>query len=125
MGLVASQGRILMLTSRKSDLEFDLQQINQMRMMLAQIQGFMFMQQGGLVMGQLQGGPLGQDLSPEKARAQYIQQRLAALQQMDKAYEIQAKQIETQHKTVTTELDAVQKVVDKNIEKTFSITGFA
>lgn len=38
MGLAASQGRLLLLTARKSDLEFRAQQISQSRLVLAQQQ---------------------------------------------------------------------------------------
>ncbi len=38
MGLAASQGRLLLLTARKSDLEFRAQQISQARLVLAQQQ---------------------------------------------------------------------------------------
>ena len=36
MGLSASQGRMLLLTARKSDLEFRAQQISQRRLILSQ-----------------------------------------------------------------------------------------
>lgn len=41
------------------------------------------------------------------------------LQQKDKRLEIELKNVDTQHNTVQTEIDAVKKVIDKNIDLTF------
>ena len=110
MGLVASQGRYLMLTARRSDLELQMQFINQARMFLLQAQG-------GLIQLNMGYDPT----SPIAIRYQQIQ---AALQLQDKALELQLKQCETQHKACASELEAVTKVIDKNVEA-FKITGFA
>ncbi|OGI17542.1 MAG: hypothetical protein A2255_07270 [Candidatus Melainabacteria bacterium RIFOXYA2_FULL_32_9] len=101
MGLVASQARILMLTSRKSDLEFAMQQISQRRMMLAQATM-------SLAQTQMAAGPEAQE-----------DPRSAMLQQVDKMLEMQSLQFQTLHKTVSTELESVQKIIDKNIERSF------
>lgn len=91
MGLVAGQARLLMLTAYKSDLEFQMQQICQKRLMLS-ANAQMAMTNEGLQ---------------------------KQLQQMDKSLELMQKQIETQHKAVETEYDSAKKVVDKNIEMSF------
>lgn len=45
------------------------------------------------------------------------------LQAQDKQLEIELKNIDTQHQAVQTEIDAVKKVIDKNIEMTFKTFG--
>lgn len=91
MGLVAGQARLLLLTSRRLDLEFDMQRITQQRTNMAQ-----------------QAQALMND---EQATAQ--------VQAMDKNLELKQKEIETQHKAVETEYESAKKIVDKNIEGSF------
>jgi DNA repair ATPase RecN len=105
MGLAASQSRYLLLTSRKNDLELTGQQINQSRMQLANTASNLF--------------SIMADLNPESDEAQNIQLRINAIQSLDKSLELQLRRVDTQHDTVQTELDAVKKVIDKNIELVF------
>jgi hypothetical protein len=49
----------------------------------------------------------------------FIQARIAALQSMDKALELHLKRVDTQRDAVQTEVDAVRKVIGKNIEMSF------
>lgn len=105
MGLAASQSRYLLLTSRKNDLELTGQQINQSRMQLANTASNLFTTMA--------------DLNPDSNEAQDIQLRINAIQSLDKSLELQLRRVDTQHETVQTELDAVKKVIDKNIELVF------
>jgi DNA repair ATPase RecN len=105
MGLAASQSRYLLLTSRKNDLELVGQQINQSRMQLANTASNLFTTMA--------------DLNPDSNEAQDIQLRINAIQSLDKSLELQLRRVDTQHETVQTELDAVKKVIDKNIELVF------
>jgi DNA repair ATPase RecN len=105
MGLAGSQQRNLLLTARKSDLEFSGQQINQARLFLANIQNQMFNAMT--------------NLEPESPEAQNIQLRLNAVQSIDKELELQLKRVDTQQKAVQTEIEAVQKVISKNIDMSF------
>lgn len=109
MGLAASQGRLLMLTARKSDLEFQLQIIQQARMAIANMMNALL--------------PAGASLEPESGQMQAMQMRMAQIQQKDKILEMQANRIDTQHKAVQTEIDSVKKVIDKNIESSFKLMG--
>lgn len=107
MGLVATQGRFLSLTARKSNLEMQGQIINQQRMALAnRISALMI--QAANVSGTEDTG---------------IDAQTQALQQQDKILEMQLKQIDTQHQACQTEIDAVKKVIEKNIEGTFKTFG--
>jgi chromosome segregation ATPase len=105
MGLVASQARLLCITARLSDLELKGQFINQTRMQLSALTSQLF--------------TAVTNLDPDGKSAKLIQARIQKLQEVDKILEIQLKQVDTQHQAAQTELEAVQKVIDKNIERSF------
>lgn len=109
MGLAASQARLLMLTARKSDLELHLQFINQGRIQLANMVT-------GLINAQM-------NLEPDSNESKELNLRIEAIQQQDKILEINARRIDTQHQAVQTEIDAVSKVISKNIESSFKLMG--
>jgi hypothetical protein len=105
MGLAASQARYLVLTARKSDLELTGQQINQSRLELANVTNDLFNSTT--------------TLEPDSSAAIKLQLRINALQSLDQGLELQLRRVDTQQQAVSTELDAVKKVIDKNIELTF------
>jgi DNA repair ATPase RecN len=105
MGLAASQSRYLSLTARKSNLELTGQQINQSRLELANVTNDLF--------------NTATSLDPDSNEAIRIQLRINALQSLDQALELQLRRVDTQQAAVQTELDAVKKVIDKNIDLTF------
>lgn len=105
MGMAASQARYLLLTSRKNDLEFTGQQINQSRMQLANITNQLF--------------NVATALDPDSNEAINIQLRINSIQSLDQALELQLRRVDTQQKAVQTEIEAVAKVIDKNITLTF------
>lgn len=109
MGFSASQARYMLLTARKSDLELAGQFINQSRMSLANITGALF--------------TISSNLEPESPEAQQLQARIAAIQAIDKSLELQLRRVDTQREAVMTEIDAVRKVIGKNIESTFKTFG--
>jgi capsule polysaccharide export protein KpsE/RkpR len=109
MGFAASQARFMMLTSRRSDLELQGQFINQARMQLANVTGALF--------------TISSNLEPESPEAQQLQARVAAIQAIDKSLELQLRRVDTQRDAVQTEIDAVRKVIGKNIESTFKTFG--
>jgi len=190
MGLAASQARMLSLTARRSDLEFQGQQINQERIKLASAteevaddytdalsnRKLMIIQtnsngsesqvkltysnltsagytlkvnsgtdnvttlsavqiEAGLRSGKytLMMGDEEVDYRNESesritdildtsddatAEAKYSAES-AKLQTQDRALELQLKNVDTQHSAMQTEMDAVKKVIDKNIESSF------
>jgi hypothetical protein len=105
MGLAASQARFLSLTARKSDLELTGQQINQSRMQIASATNELF--------------NTAASLDPESDEAKQIQLKINALQQLDVVLELQLRRVDTQQQAVQTEISAVQKVIDKNIDLSF------
>lgn len=107
MGLAASQARYLVLTSRKNDLELSGQQINQSRLELANIANDLF--------------NTTTNLNPDSTQSIQLQLRINAIQSLDKGLELQLRRVDTQQQAVQTELDAVKKVIDKNIELTFKV----
>lgn len=109
MGFAASQARFLTLTARKSDLELAGQFINQARLQLANITGALF--------------TISSNLEPESAEAQQLQARIASIQAIDKSLELQLRRVDTQRDAVQTEIEAVRKVIGKNIASTFKTFG--
>ncbi|WP_373531021.1 hypothetical protein [Vampirovibrio sp.] len=109
MGLGASQARFLALTARKSDLELTGQQINQSRLQLANVTNNLFTSVS--------------NLEPDSTEAVQLQLRINALQSLDKSLELQLRRVDTQQQAVQTEIEAVQKVIDKNIELSFKTFG--
>ena len=109
MGLGASQARLLMLTARKSNLELNLQFIQQARMQLSNMVSGLFNAQS--------------NLEPDSANSQRLQAQISSVQERDKALEMESRRIDTQHQAVQTEIDAVSKVISKNIESSFKLMG--
>lgn len=109
MGLAASQARLLSLVARKSDLEYQLQQINQARLILANIVTRLSQQLADVANG-------GKSNTG-------VEWQLYSIQQRDKGLELQAQRINTQHQAVETEVGAVQKVIQKNIQMSFKLMG--
>ncbi|MDH4380001.1 MAG: hypothetical protein QE263_08870 [Vampirovibrionales bacterium] len=107
MGLAASQSRYLSLTARKSDLELTGQQINQGRLQLANLTNDLF--------------NTATTLDPDSDEAVKIQLRINSLQKLDQTLELQLRRVDTQQNAIATELDAVKKVIDKNIDLTFKV----
>ena len=105
MGLAASQARFLVLTARKSDVEMQGQRINQERLKIANAVGSLF--------------NAATNLDPDSQDSSTLQMRIEALQQIDKALELQLRRVDTQQQAIQTEIAAVQKVIDKNIDLSF------
>jgi hypothetical protein len=59
------------------------------------------------------------NLSPGSPESQGLQMRIAALQAFDKSLELLLRRVDTQRDAVQTEIEAVRKVIGKNIEQTF------
>ena len=49
--------------------------------------------------------------------------KVAALQRIDKKFDTQIQQLSTEQKAIETEMDSVKKVIDKNIDETFKTFG--
>ena len=108
-GLTASQARFLALNARKSDLELRGQEINQMRIQIANAVANLL--------------DLAAKTDSETSEAQPIQQRINTLQKADKSLEMQLRRIDTQQQAVQTEIRMIQRVIDKNIEMSFRTFG--
>jgi len=105
MGLAASQGRFLALTSRKSDLEYQGQLVNQNRMTISYRTEALF-NNAALV-------------DPDSTEYTRIMNSIENYHVQDRVLELELKNLDTQQKEVQTEIDSVKKVIDKNIEMTF------
>ena len=105
MGLAASQARFLVLTARQSDVELQGQTINQERLRITDATNQLF--------------NVLTNLDPNSSEAQVIQTKVTALENIDKALELQLRRVDTQQQAIQTEISAVQKVIDKNIDLSF------
>ena len=109
MGFAANQARVLALISRKSDLELEAQFISQHRMYLANmVSGFFNM---------------SSKLEPGSQAAKVLEARIQQLQQADKILEMHLTRINNQHEAVSTEVDQVKQLVQKNIQSSFKLMG--
>jgi len=133
MGLSASQARFLSLTSRKSSIEFKGQQINQKRMILSS-EELQYAQQmtnlmntadfntNNYTVDQNTGKLILADATSDAEFANdynVLIDQISAIHADDKVLEMNLKDVDTQHNEVQTEIDAVKKVIDKNIDMTF------
>jgi len=110
MGLAASQGRFLSLTARKSDIEFKGQQLNQERTINAHNMEQLVNQMTALSTD-------GLIIDPNVYNS--INAQVELKHSIDRNLELDLKNVDTQHNEVQTEMDAVKKVIDKNIDMTF------
>lgn len=116
MGLVAGQARVLMLTSRKIDLEAVIQNLCQQSInMSASISPFAnLMSANG---NQMSAGG-GQNPAVQQ-QSDLIAKRIEAIQAWDKQITMIKTQYENQHKMIETELESAKKIVDKAVESGF------
>jgi len=136
MGLAASSGREMMLASRKNDIEFKVQIINQRRTTLAQQSSQLARQFANAMyqtddVGVLAGSsmvpgftaPTSGAVPQVAAGTGWYETQMTAVQSLDKELELREKDLQTQNKEVETELDVVRKMIDKSIEKGFKTLG--
>lgn len=62
------------------------------------------------------------DTELKKVEIEYDKE-MEKIQAQDKQYDMQMKQLDTEHSALQTEYDSVDKVLDKNIERTFKVFG--
>lgn len=98
-----------MLIARKSDLEFQLQMINQARLQLTNVLDRIY--------------TTAASLDPENPAVQKQNLFLERIQAQDKRLEIMANRINMQHEAVQTEIGSVQKVIQQNISTSFKLMG--
>lgn len=117
MGICASQARLLMLYNRKSDIEFRLQGIANQIMLMSGMQGELANAQAG-VMNKMVGADQNGQLKAQ-ADSKTIDAQLLKIQTFEKYLTQMQKTMETQHNEVSTEIDSVKKIIDKNVESSF------
>jgi len=109
MGFAASSARLYMLTARKSDLEFQLQMINQARLRLTNVLDKIYLASASL--------------DPENPAVRKQELLLQRIQAQDKRLEIIANRVTLQHQAIETEIGAVNKVIQQNIQSSFKLMG--
>ncbi len=115
MGFAASQGRLQMLTARKNDMELKLQMIQQQRMFWADVATKLMMAAAR--------DPEAFDSESQQGRR--LESDRAVVAQIDKLLEMEANRLDKQREAAVTEIQAVRKVISKNIQQSFSLMGNA
>ncbi|MDD3012782.1 MAG: hypothetical protein PHC34_03680 [Candidatus Gastranaerophilales bacterium] len=145
MGLAASQARFLGLVARKSDKEYQGQQINQARTQLADKTDSLFQSLLTLKVPNAANDPVlydsetdaplndsdgdglsnayEADLTAYSLGYQTVNVEVEKLHLEDRGLETRLKAVDSEHQQIQTEVDAVKKVIDKNIETTFKTFG--
>jgi hypothetical protein len=109
MGFAASSGRLMMLLSRKSDIEFQVQLIQQARMRIQNVMDRLMLSFN--------------TLDPNDPMVRQSEVLLQRIQLQDKRMEMVAQRLTTQHEAISTEVQAVKKVISKNIQGSFNALG--
>lgn len=128
MSLSCSQMKYIMLTMRKSDIELEVQNINNIRTTNAQVKAdagrvyadTLRAQSKALDAKSLDGGITAADTTAAQAAREAatatFNEAADKAEAVDRLWENQLKQLETEHKCVETEIDAVKKTIDKSVE---------
>jgi len=130
------------LTQRKTDVEFKVQIINQRRTTLAEqsaqlaraFANSMYQNDDPSVISGGSAAALPGVISPapmtgvaplvqSDVATGWYEQQMAYVQSLDKELELREKDLQTQNKEIETELEVVQKVIDKSIERGFKTLG--
>ncbi len=109
MGFAANQARLLALIARNSDLQLEMQFVNQRRMAL-----------GNMISGVMD---LQSNLAPDSQASKVLDAKIRQLQQADKLLEMHLNTVTSQQKAVDTQIDGVKQLIDKNIQRSFSYGG--
>jgi len=139
MGLAASAARELMLTARKTDIEFKVQVINQRRTTLAQQASHLarayanamyqtdntstITGDAAMVAGFTSPVPGLGAVDQSNIPTGIYEAEMSEVQALDKELELREKDLQTQSKEAETELEVVRKIIDKSIEKGFKTLG--
>lgn len=98
-----------MLLSRKSDIEFQVQLIQQARMRIQNVMDRLMLSFN--------------TLDPNDPMVRQSEVLLQRIQLQDKRMEMVAQRLTTQHEAISTEVQAVKKVISKNIQGSFNALG--
>lgn len=115
MGMSASQGRLMSLTARLSDLELKAQTIQNEKIRLSKNQEQVALDYTNAI---------ANDNTTESAKDQaeaLFNAKSANLETNEKIYDLNLTSVNTEHTAIQTEIDSVKKVIDKNIERSFKI----
>ncbi len=115
MGMSASQGRMMALTARLSDLELKAQSVQNSKIRLSQSQ-----EQASLDYTNALANDNATESEKDYAEA-IFNQKAASIEHSDKIYDLSLNNINTEHTAIQTEIDSVKKVIDKNIERSYKI----
>ncbi len=105
MSFAAEMARDMLLTARNNDLELQMNQLTENLMQLQSVASSLF--------------SLTSNMMPGSAQAQIIEVRQAQLAEVEKGIDMRLELVKAQQKAVTTEMDAVRKVISDDIQRSF------
>ena len=137
MGIAANKFRYLYLAASKSDMEFKLQKLSQLRIGLtdsaARISAdfsntiFQSGQNSSLYDGTLPGalpGVIGNPfVEQDEIPTGEYEAQIQVIHEMDQKYELEYKQIESFYEAKKSEMDSVKEILKKNTEKEYKTFG--
>jgi len=119
MGVASNQARLFVLTSRKSDLELAMTNINMRQQMLATKQAEAVAKKTS-AMTQFLNSEQDTAVSFEQTAAYAEYERaMAEIELADNNLSMQLKAMETEHQAVSQELEETRKLVDNNVKNSF------
>ncbi|MCX5920069.1 MAG: hypothetical protein NTW61_01900 [Candidatus Melainabacteria bacterium] len=107
MGVAATQFRLLISKGQLSDYQFQAQMVNQSKQQLGASSGNLW--------------SLTANLDPNSPTMQVLNAQIAVIQQIEKGLEQQSTRLDLLVKAITTEVEGLNKVLDKNISNTFKL----
>ena len=132
MGIAANKFRLLFLKGSKSDVEYRITLIFQRRKALMQqamqfssdYSNNLFAGNNGYddIPGPLPGF-VGTDIPTSPLPTGEFEEKLLVLQKLDKEMELDAEQLKVQMETYASEIESIDKLLKKNIEKDYKTFG--
>ena len=105
MSFAAGMARDMVLVARNSDLQFEINLLSENDMQLQTVASQLI--------------SLGVSLATNSPQAQLLQARQAQIALLSKGIEMRLELVKSQQKAVQTELDAVQKTISDDINRSF------
>jgi len=120
MGLDANQGRLLVLTARRDDLELAMSTLTMRQQLLATKRAEAVAQKSAAMTAYYQSQDQSVAFEHTAAYIEY-ETEMSQLEMADNQLDMQIKSMETEHQAVVAELEETRKLVDNNVKNTFGI----
>ena len=106
MGLIANQARLLEITARHNDIEFEQQQVSSKRILLAIDESNISAEETNEM------SEAGTSSDKLNSISEIYTAKLAPIQALDKVQELISTKLDTEHQALQTQLEATKKQID-------------